>query len=258
MNFNNSLSEKDWVILEELNLLIYETPTSQVLQTLLTKINEVIDYSHSLSYLIRYEDSQQTSFQYESPDIPQPYLRLYVEKFIMTDYINWYVRSPEKPVFRESDIVPDSIRLNSYFFAEWMMPIGLYHGAGMIISRNGIKYAGLFLYRSENEPNFSERDIEILRIINERLSRKFYNSFPNGILTEEIGNNANNVLTIDKRLTDKEREILSYIASGMLRTNLSYQLHITENTLNKHLANIYKKLNINTFEQLIQMLKAKK
>ena len=80
MNFNNSLSEKDWVILEELNLLIYETPTSQVLQTLLTKINEVIDYSHSLSYLIRYEDSQQTSFQYESPDIPQPYLRLYVEK----------------------------------------------------------------------------------------------------------------------------------------------------------------------------------
>ena len=257
MSDNILLTNKEWLILEELNLLIYETPTHQILQNLLPRLNELIDYSHSLTYLIRYENGEQTSFQYESPDIPDPYLRLYVEKFIMTDYINWYVRSPEKPVFRESDIVPDSIRLNSYFMAKWMMPIGLYHGAGMIISRNGIKYAGLFLYRSESEPNFSDKDIDILRILNERLSRKFYSTFPNAILTEDIERNANNILTFDKRLTDKEREILSYIESGMLRTNLSYQLHITENTLNKHLANIYKKLNINTFEQLLQMLNAK-
>lgn len=251
------ISKEDWYTLEHLNLLIYDTPTNQLLPLVLKELKTLISYSHSLSYLLHYDDGVATSFQYESPDIPQPHLRLYVEKFIMIDYINWYARSPEKTVFRESDIVPDSIRLNSSFMSKWMMPMGLYHGAGMIITRNGIKYAGVFLYRDENEPNFSDRDIEILSVVNERLCRKFADSFPHGIMDKEIEKLPNNILDFENRLTNREKEIISYIDAGILRNDLCSQLHITENTLNKHFANIYRKLNISTFEQLMQMLKGK-
>ncbi len=257
MRFKQHIGKNDWYLLEDLNLSIYDTPANQLLPSLLTEFKPLIDYSHSLSYLIRYENGTQTSFQYESPDIPQPYLRLYVEKFIMIDYINWYTRSAEKTVFRESDIVPDTVRLNSSFMEKWMMPIGLYHGAGMIVSRNGIKYAGIFLYRGEDEPDFSDRDIEILEVVNERLCRKFYESYPHGLFGDAIEGNGGNILSFDAQLTDREREIITCIDAGALRASLASQLHITENTLNKHLANIYRKLNINTFEQLIQMLKAK-
>lgn len=250
------ITKEEWVLLEELNLDIYETPISQILSRTLDKCHGLIDYSHSLTYLIRYENSQQTSFQYESPDIPPQYLRLYVEKFIMTDYINWYTRSPKTAVFRESDIVPNSIRLNSEFMANWMMPIGLYHGAGMIVGHSGIKYAGLFLYRNEGEPDFSDRDIQLLRVIHERLSRKFHNHFPSGLPTDGLSHSSSNIITLDARLTAREKELLSCIDSGILRSQMADHLCITENTLNKHLANIYRKLGVNSFEHLLQIIKA--
>lgn len=257
MLFKHDISKDEWYLLEEINLLIYDIPAEQILPLLLKKVKSLISYSHSLSYLIQYDNGMPTSFQYESPDIPQPHLRLYVEKFIMIDFINWYVRSSDKTVFRESDIVPDSIRLNSSFMSKWMMPMGLYHGAGMIISRNGIRYAGMFFYRDENEPNFSDHDIEILHIINERLCRKFSATFPNGIINSEMEKLPDNIIDFDDRLTNREKEIISYIDAGVLRNDLCNQLHITENTLNKHFANIYRKLNISSFEQLMRMLKGK-
>ncbi|MFQ7158244.1 MAG: LuxR C-terminal-related transcriptional regulator [Ruthenibacterium sp.] len=41
----------------------------------------------------------------------------------------------------------------------------------------------------------------------------------------------------------------------MLRSELCDKLFITENTLNKHFDNIYKKLNINSYEELLQLIK---
>lgn len=255
MLHNNNISKNEWYILEKLNLLIYDAPTNQILSLLLKEVKSLIPYSHSLSYFVQYDNGIPKSFQYESPDIPQPHLRLYAEKFIMIDFINWYARSADISVFRESDIVPDSIRLNSDFMSKWMIPMGLYHGAGMIIGMNGIKYAGVFFYRDEDEPNFSDHDIEILHILNERLSRKFVKDFPNGILNNNIENLHENTIDFNDRLTKREREIISYINSGFLRNDLCSQLHITENTLNKHFANIYRKLNISSFEQLMRILK---
>ena len=38
---------------------------------------------------------------------------------------------------------------------------------------------------------------------------------------------------------------------------MAEHLCITENTLNKHFANIYRKLGVNSFEHLIQIIKAR-
>lgn len=252
---SRNISKEDWYALNELALLIYDTPLNQIYNLVFGKLKKLIPFSRSLHYLIRYENGEPKSFQYESEDLPQSHLRLYVEKFIVIDFINWYARSSEQAVFRESDVVPDSIRLNSSFMSKWMMPMGLYHGLGVIITRNGVKFAGIFLYRGRDEKDFSDRDVEILSVIQEHLSRKFAALFPNGI----DGNlkHSENILNFDKSLTEREREILAYIDSGTLRANLCSNLHITENTLNKHLANIYRKLDITTYEELMQILKAK-
>lgn len=250
-----NISKEDWYALNELALLIYDTPLNQIYSLIFGKLKNLIPFSHSLHYLIRYEDGLPKSFQYESADLPQSHLRLYLEKFIVIDFINWYARSSDRAVFRESDVVPDSVRLNSSFMSKWMMPMGLYHGLGVIITRNGIKYADIFLYRGKDEEDFSDRDVEILSVLQEHLSRKFAGVFPNGI--DGDIRQSGNILNFDSSLTEREREIVAYIDSGVLRANLCSKLHITENTLNKHLANIYRKLNITTFEELMQMLKAK-
>lgn len=105
MNDLSLITKEEWVILEDLNLDIYDTPITQILPRTLEKCRALIDYSHSLTYLIRYENGQQTSFQYESPDIPQQYLRLYVEKFIMTDrIISTGIPAVQRPPFSVSRI----------------------------------------------------------------------------------------------------------------------------------------------------------
>lgn len=253
---NQHITLEDWEELEWLNHLIYDTPVLKLLPILIKELKSLVSYSHSLTHFVRYEDGRMESFQYESQDIPKEHLRLYVEKFITMDYINWYARGSCNCVFRESDVVPDSLRLNSNFMSGWMRPLGLYHGVGMIITRNDVKYAGVYLYREEGELDFSDRDLEILGILQERLYRKFFHAFPNGIIGENLDALSGNVVRIDG-LTNREREILAYINDGVLRNDLSDRLCITENTLNKHFANIYKKLNIGTYEQLIQMLKAR-
>jgi DNA-binding CsgD family transcriptional regulator len=254
---NHHMTLEDWEALERLNHLIYDTPVLKLLQVLINELKSLVSYSHSLTHFVRYEDGKMESFQYESPNIPKEHLRLYVEKFITMDYINWYARGTGSCVFRESDVVPDSLRLNSNFMSGWMKPLGLFHGVGMIIARNDVRYAGIYLYRGEEEEDFSDRDLEILGVLQERLCRKFFQAFPNGLVDENLDALSGNVVRIDGRLTNREREILAYINAGVLRNDLSDQLCITENTLNKHFANIYKKLNIGTYEQLIQMLKAR-
>ena len=56
-------------------------------------------------------------------------------------------------------------------------------------------------------------------------------------------------------LTKREREIIDCIRNHVLRSELCDKLFITENTLNKHFDNIYKKLNINSYEELLQLIK---
>ena len=46
--------------------------------------------------------------------------------------------------------------------------------------------------------------------------------------------------------------IIRMVESGCLRESLTEKLFISENTLKKHLYNIYRKLGINKFEELLQ------
>ena len=54
------------------------------------------------------------------------------------------------------------------------------------------------------------------------------------------------------KLTDKEAMIIRMVESGCLRESLPEKLFISENTLKEHLHNIYRKLGINKFEELLQ------
>ena len=56
-------------------------------------------------------------------------------------------------------------------------------------------------------------------------------------------------------LTKREREIIDCIRNHVLRSELCDKLFITENTLNKHFDNIYKKLNINLMKSCCSLSK---
>ncbi|WP_217805846.1 helix-turn-helix transcriptional regulator [Sporomusa malonica] len=61
-------------------------------------------------------------------------------------------------------------------------------------------------------------------------------------------------LKIDKRLTDREMEIIQLLLKGYTYKVMAKQLFISENTLKTHIKNIYVKLEIHSRMELIQIL----
>ena len=147
----------------------------------------------------------------------------------------------------------------SVFMKNWMEPIGLYHSVGMVIWCEGIYYGAIFLYRPKDAEDFSIQELEVLRVINRHLCLRAHALYPDGLgqVFMQQGGPAGAVLSVTC-LTKREREIIDCIRNHVLRSELCDKLFITENTLNKHFDNIYKKLNINSYEELLQLIKKKR
>jgi two-component system nitrate/nitrite response regulator NarL len=54
-----------------------------------------------------------------------------------------------------------------------------------------------------------------------------------------------------KKLTEREREILSWMSSGLKNADISMELGITHHTTEFHITNILKKLGVTTRQQAI-------
>lgn len=249
----DEITGKEWYRISEITAAIYNMPFHMVFHFVLNSIKDLIPYSHSLSYFIRSENGMNVYFGMQSGDIPEEHIKSYINKYSKLDFINWYSNADHPEVFRESDIIPDELREKAQFMQKWMLPIGIYYGVGVLVANKGIQYGALFVYRSKEEQDFSDKEMEILRVLNHHLCLRFGNLFPEGLCNIYIESCVSEITKIHC-LTKREMEIVGNIRNGTLRIDLCDKLHITENTLNKHLDNIYKKLGINTFEELLQSL----
>ena len=55
-------------------------------------------------------------------------------------------------------------------------------------------------------------------------------------------------------LTEREAEILVYLARGRTKAYIADALFVTENTVRSHVRNIYAKLEVHTRQQLIDLV----
>ena len=75
-------------------------------------------------------------------------------------------------VFRESDIIPIELQEKSLFMKNWMEPIGLYWAVGVLVDYEDVHYASLFLYRAKDKQPFSDKELEILRVVDDHPGRR--------------------------------------------------------------------------------------
>ena len=57
-------------------------------------------------------------------------------------------------------------------------------------------------------------------------------------------------------LTEREAEVLVYLARGRTKAYIAEALFVTENTVRSHVRNIYSKLGIHTRQQLIDLVES--
>jgi len=250
---NEDISSTDWTIINDIVTEIYSSIPYPNLGNTIKRIKKLIPFSHSMSCLISNRDDKVEFFHNKSDDISAEHMELYSKKYIVHDFVLWYSAVPEEKSFRETDIIVEKYMADSVFMKEWMSPINAYYGAVCNIAGNGYSYGNTCLYRSKDEGNFTDKEMLILKTINNHLCICFKSLFPYGIQQNIISQNVDKLSSV-YHLSAREKELVQKIAAGVARHNLAKEMFISENTIKKHLNSIYQKINVKNFEELMKVI----
>lgn len=251
------LTAQQWFAINEIAKLIHTVPIRNIQGQVTSSIRatKLVSFSHSMFHLAALVDREYIAFEYGSIDIPFEQIELYQSKFETVDYINWYADAVVPRVYRDTDIVPGKVRESSAMMRHWMEPNGIFYSAGITIASEH-PYGNIYFFRSKDEGDFSDDEMDVLQVLNEHLCIRFAREFPNGIPRYHFERPTNLPLAKRFNLTEREIIILLNIRDGCLRKDLPSRLCISENTFKKHLANIYRKTHTNSYEALLQLIRA--
>lgn len=248
-----NISAKQWNIINEIVSGIYSDTPWPDLSKVIRRMKELVSFSHSISCRISDCDNKVEFFDHASDDIAPEHMVLYNQKYIYYDFILWCCASPKELTLRETDVLNENYMAESVFMKGWMEPINAYYGAIMNIAGNGHCYGNIALYRSKEEGNFSDLDILIMRTVNGHLCNCYSRLVPHGIRTNNLPNKTNS-FSSKYALSPRETELVQEIFAGTLRSDLAAKLFISENTVKKHLNNIYRKTGAKNIEGLMNLL----
>ena len=127
------------------------------------------------------------------------------------------------------------------------VPFDLYYGAHVLIAPENICLGLLALFRIRDNTNFTDKEMLFLDCINEHLSIRMYNTRILGD-THEQSPHISSLQQYD--LTPRECEILDLLLQGLPNEEIAGRLFIADNTLRRHIYNLYSKLGIHERWQL--------
>lgn len=242
-----ALTDSKWQEINSLVKEIYTIPTDDLLRSISTSLMKIIPSSKSMYHNFRNAGNRLIPCDYQSENIDSDILAEY-KKYEYLDYLCWYTDVPEQRIYRDIRFYSEELRLASEFMKCWLLPNDLYYSLGCTIAYQGRGFGAISLFKGKSDGDFTDEDVRVLEIINDHVSLRLYHDFSAADISSDEATN----LMKKYKLTDKETAIIQLVKAGCLRDSLPEKLFISENTLKKHLYNIYRKLGINKFEELLQ------
>jgi len=243
----------EWLILNGIIYNIYTTSDfTEMRQKLLQQLKLVIDFDSANFYLA----SKDSPHQLDSPvwmNLEPEFTEKYLKNYNKVDYATGIMFSGNSLIYRESDILPEQDRIRTDYYRMFYEPYQFHYSLHFAISKNNMFLGILSLFRKKGEPDFDVNDIMIFDLLQQHLEYQMYSRFAS--ITE-----VHNKLTLNEavhkyQLTRREETILNYLLQSMGNQVICEKLCIANNTLKKHILNIYKKLGINQRVQIFQLLK---
>lgn len=238
------LSKEKLLQLNQVLLGIHSDDAEHLFSNAVERLKDLIVFKYSMTSFSSNFDRKIDSFNYESADMDEKDIREYVQYYEKMDFCVWYNSQPLRAVYRSSDMITKQGLEDSVIYQEWMRPLGIYYSLFATCFANGINYGVVSFMRSYESGDFTDEEVQLLSIVNDHLSQRLAQLYPSGIGRVAFDASLNS-FRATYRLTTREFEIIQCLRRGMERHEIAERFSISNNTLKKHLSNIYKKLGVN-------------
>lgn len=169
------------------------------------------------------------------------------------DYMLWNLYAKESKLLRSSAILDEQTRLNSPLYLNCYRKFDVYDDMQFTIVHDGRLLGLLTLYRTSIDGAFTTDDMFFIRALGMHL---------NTVMHRILGVHSTGHLSDEKHLSDmkarfnltgREVEILSHLYRFESNAEIADALGIRENTLQKHLQNLFRKLNVTSKWEVLRL-----
>ncbi len=246
-----TLDTNDWLLL---NSIIYKIYTMDSISEMRTQFLE------QMKMLIDFDSAD---FHLASPDgekkLVSPVLYNCEEDLSISydeiDYSRGILYSGKTLIYRETDIIDDSKRVETDYYKKVYKTNNWHYSLQMVLARKKEFVGVVTFYRTIGKDDFVYDDIFILDLLKDHLAFRLYQQKKSGDLMGEKMSVA--AATEKFGLTRREETILKLLLEGRENATICERLIISENTLKKHILNLYRKLGINNRVSLFKMIREK-
>jgi len=184
-------------------------------------------------------------------DVPEQATAAYIDYYhridpIMADYFN--TRSPLK----SSDIIHNRRWEQSEYYFDFLRPNSFYYLLGTDLHYGERIMGTVTLLRSRNGPDFSNEELFSLELLRPHIAEQMYRllAASHRLVDREANEDSGAEeeserrllrFRLDYNLSPRESEVLELIVRGFTNRKISEALFISENTVKKHVYNIFQK-----------------
>ncbi|MFJ8234228.1 LuxR C-terminal-related transcriptional regulator [Ureibacillus sp. NPDC094379] len=168
----------------------------------------------------------------------------------MTDYLTEFQfydsLHPTKNVelFREKKAIrlADMTSINQYesspFYRSYLRKYGLHDEMVVTLNHQGVLVGAIGMAQKEDSFKYTANDRNTLNLISDVIA---------SVIMHQIKNE-------ETVLSKREQEVVELVKKGWTNQVIAEKLHISVNTVKRHLQNIYEKYSVNNKTQLVQKL----
>lgn len=247
-----TLDNSQWNQLDSIILNLHTQNDITTLQTqILEQLAVLIPHRRSFFDLCTTQNGRLVFFDPVSLNMSKEELTDYYKNYQYSDYVAWSFSNNSASTYRDSDMVTRPMRENSDIYRQWMKPMDIYYSLGCTILGNRQLLGSITLFRSEQDGDFTDSELNMLEIINRHLSAHFTFLWPHGTFPDIAADFAK--ATGLNGLSSRESEIAGLIVAGHSNSEISQILFISENTVKKHVNSLYRKLGVANRAQLLRI-----
>lgn len=246
-----TLDTNDWILLNSIIYKIYTVENiDEMREQFLEQMKMLIDYD-SADFLLASPDGENKLVSPVLFNCEEDMSIAYDE----IDYSRGILYSGKTLIYRETDIIDEAKRVETDYYKKVYKTNKWHYSLQMVLARKKEFVGVVTFYRTIGKDDFVYDDIFILDLLKDHLAFRLYQQKKSGdLISEKLTVTA---ATTKFNLTRREETILRLLMEGRDNSTICESLVISENTLKKHILNLYRKMGINNRVGLFKMIREK-